>query len=494
MARKSVQYSETHAQYSKQADYQPPASSAHQPRKKSSPDFSGLSPDIAQLRQLSLDFGPEHAFKLIHGLHSAHVAICQKAQGEWHEKMVSHENAQFAAAAVSGAYDCYISQHGFSSRNRRIQSVRALTSCWADLDYYKVPGLADREPSEVLNAIMRALPWLPMPSLLFSSGQGAYIEWAFTRPLDAAQLDKWQQVMDALVTMLEPFGADHNAKDASRVLRIVGTVNSKSGRPVTAVETGPRIKFESLQCAVLDAFNEINARTQPADTTIVGSDNGCAQDATPRKPSNASDKQRAQSIKPYELALARLTDYKTLAQLRGKPRLTDGRHRFLYCFAISMCWYRADVQGVIDECASFAAEHFADARRYTAKRIGSVLERLEHKNMPRIWNGNRVANRYRLKNSTIIKMLAITPEEQRHMKTLINTQEKQRRREERRRAAGMVERAEYLATAEQRRDAVLELRRQGKAAATIAAELGMTRQRVYQILAAAQPDMFDGIE
>jgi hypothetical protein len=490
MARKGVQNSETRAEYSKPGSYQPDATAANQPQKKiSRPDFSGLSPTVQAARQLSLDFGAEQAFTLIHGGHAQHVAICQKAQGgKWHEKMVSHDMAQFAAVAVGGASDCYLSQNGFTSRNRRIQSLQALTSCWVDLDYYKIPQLADLSPAELMDAILIRLPWLPRPSALVSSGQGAYFEWVFDTPLPAERLDEWQAVMDALAEVLEPIGADWNAKDAARVLRIVGTVNSKSGRTVTVLAVGKKIRFETFRCAVLDGLAQVRQRREPdspAQPTPETESSDTGQHST------ATAAQRAQSIKPYELALARLIDYRKLAQLRGNPKLSDYRHRMLFCFAVSICWFVSDKRDAIAECEQFAADYFANPKQYTARRIGSVLERFEQKNMPRIWNGQRVANRYKLRNASIIRMLEITPAEQQHMKTLIDGNEKQRRRVERRRAAGMVERAEYLTTAQQRRDAVAELRLAGKASSVIAAELGMTRQHVNRIIAAAQGDLFE---
>lgn len=423
--------------------------------------------------------GVEDAFALIHGGHDAHVAVCHQAaqDGQWHERLLTHDDARFAVAAVNGAQDCYLSQHGFNGRNRRIQSLRVLTSCAIDLDYYHRPALAGLTPDAVMARIFARHAWLPQPSALFSSGRGAYLQWAFVQPLLAPQLADWQAVMDALVELLEPFGADPNAKDASRVLRIVGTVNSKSGRTVTAYQLGPRVPFETLHCAVLDAYRlDQQQRTLQQPPTA-------ASKRRSHRPLSMGAPGHTQVLKPYDLALARLIDYRTLAKLRGTPRLTDGRHRLLYAYAVSMCWFRTDVAGVIAECESFAAKYFADAQYYTVRRIKSVLERLEHQAMPRIWNGRPVANRYRIKNSTLIRLLDITADEMRHLQTLIDYPERQRRRAVRRRAAGVIERAVYLRNAEQRRAAILTLSAQGKTARVIAAELRVSRAQVYRILA-----------
>jgi hypothetical protein len=497
MARKSVRNSEARADYSIQGIHKPDSTAAIQPasqsEKFSSSRFAGLSPAVQAERQLSLDFGAEQAFSLIHGGHSYHVAVCQKTaagtqEEKWHQKIVAHHMAQFAAVAVGGMPDCYMSQHGCSNRRRNIEEVQALTSCAIDMDYYKIPALAQLSPVDVLARIKTNLPWLPSLSALVSSGQGFYLEWVFDEPLPASRLCEWQAVMDALIETLEPWGADSAARAASQVLRIVNSVNSKSGRTVTVLEVGQRVQFEAFRCAVLDglalARQAAQADNQP-DSITEPKSNATGQHRTP------TAAQRAQAVKPYELALARLTDYRTLAQLRGNPKLTDYRHRMLFCFAVSMCWFVSDRRDVIAECEQFAADYFAGAKRYTARRLGSVLERLEQRDMARIWNGRRVANRYKLRNDTIIRMLDITADEMQHMKTLINGEEKQRRRVERRRAAGMVERGEYLADAEQRRQVVMNLRKQGMKASVIASELGMARSHVYRILAAAQRDMFD---
>jgi len=87
-------------------------------------------------------------------------------------------------------------------------------------------------------------------------------------------------------------------------------------------------------------------------------------------------------------------------------------------------------------------------------------------------------------NETLIDMLDITEEEQRHLQTIIGTNEKyrrnnERRRKERRNSNGLTQREQ------QREDnikMVKELREQGLTQTETAKKLGITQGRVSQIL------------
>ena len=445
--------------------------------------FAGLSDAVQAERQGSLELGHPQVVDLLHGGHGRYVALCQRTDSGWHERMLKQDLAAFAGAALSGLPDAYLSQNGFIGRNRRITSVRALTSCWLDVDYYNVPTLANLDPDTVLARIQTEHPWLPKPTAAFNSGRGIYLDWIFPTPLTRDQLPAWQAVQDAITGAFAEYGADWAARDASRVLRIVGTVNSKSDRIVQPIAIGPAIEFERFRCAVMDGIAEARRNAKSPDPT----DSTNPTENTRRQ---ASEAQRAQSIKPYDLAMARMNDYRTLAQLRGTPRLTDCRHRMLYAYAISCAWFASDPRAFIAEVEGFARDHFANPRKYIASRVGTILERFEHRHMPRIWNGKQVANRYRIRNDTIIRMLDITPSEMEHMQTLINHDERQRRREERRRAAGMQDRGDYLADAEQRRRVVMQLRQEGRKPREIADLTDLTKRRVNQIIREAQADMF----
>lgn len=446
--------------------------------------FNDLSPAVqAARRQLHLDADAKASFQRMHGHHNAHIAICNKSGGIWHQKLVTHEEAEFAVAAIAGAPDCYLSVNGFrNNHSRTVANVSALTAVWLDLDIYNVPALAqlpELSAECLLEKIMACHPWLPTPTLIIHSGRGFYFKWALVTPLPREKLGEWQAVMAALVELFAPFGADPVAKAASQVLRIVGTINSRSGKTVTAIETGPRVPFEPLQCAVLDAHWRHRQLTRTPVAPMA------TAESAPKRPLPGA-RQRAQIIQPYRLALARLHDYQHLARLRGTPLLTDYRHRLLFCYAVSAAWYRTDRAGLAEELDGFAAEHFADANRYTVNRVRSVLDRLGETPMQSVGIGQD--RRYRLSNDTIITMLEITLDEQRQFECIISPAERNRRREERRRAEGRITRADYLATAARHREAVLQLKRQGLSSSLIAATLGLSKRHVNRILRTEQSD------
>lgn len=81
-----------------------------------------------------------------------------------------------------------------------------------------------------------ALLWakLPYPSLAISTGRGLALVWRH-EPVSKHVLPKWARCQQCIIEALEELGADPGAKDAARVLRLVGTYNSKSGTLVEII-------------------------------------------------------------------------------------------------------------------------------------------------------------------------------------------------------------------------------------------------------------------
>lgn len=441
---------------------------------------------------------PREHFDAIHGQHTANVAyLAIPAKGKPHERTFPSEETRFVMemAPDMNGMDLYFSQSGFH-RRRVLAQVAVLPGLWLDLDSYKDPRLRRVGPLELLGRAQARYPALPTPTLVISSGRGAYFDWAFERPLPPADHAQWQWVIDGLIAMFKDFGADPACRDATRVLRIVGGTNQKNGREVTGYRTGTPVTFEEMRQAVLGYAGAVRTietpkaptleheqrttskptpgkNAEPASTTLGRAEPGHAQPQT--------EKQARTLLDPYRLHRTRLDDYATLAKLRG-GKLTDCRARMLFAVAASLVWFLGDESRLDVELRDFAQEHFENPAKYGPGRVKAVIDRLKLDQggiVVSVWEGLRVPNRYRMTNRYLIDLLEITPGEQAGLRTIIGPEEKAWRRAKK---AGTMSREEFEAPAKERRKRIQELHGEGLSQAEIAEALDTDRRRVSEAL------------
>jgi hypothetical protein len=102
---------------------------------------------------------------------------------------------------------------------------------FVDVDSYKVEWSKGKTPEQQAASFIyfceqEGIPW---PSLIIFSGRGLQAKWLLEYSIPRAVLLRWNACQKRLVDRLASYGADPAAKDAARVLRLVETVNSKSG-------------------------------------------------------------------------------------------------------------------------------------------------------------------------------------------------------------------------------------------------------------------------
>jgi len=425
---------------------------------------------------LQLENTQEH-FNSIHRKHKEDVAVCSLENKKWEQKIYAHDSALFAemSLAVNSDIDVYQSQNGFNRdatyKRRTIQNVTALNSFFVDLDVYNIPELTNISLDDLLDKVMAEFPWLRVPTAVFSSGQGYYFQWVFPKTISRNKLSQWQATEEMLVELLKPFGADIQAKDASRVLRVVGSTNTKNGELVAGYkQTGGEVKFDTFRNLILrEGAKVIDSR----------------KEVIPGKPKRQSTaKQKEQYLRDLNLMSARIDDCHKLAQLRQSPAMSDYRHRLAFVHAVSCTAFCSNPQQAMYEIDSFSQQHFRESDNYTSKRFKTAIDRMYEKQrrVTRIYEGRIVDSVYRLTTKTIIANLDITAEEQTLLKTFICKQEKDRRLELKNRAKGIIPREQYLAISEDRRQQALELEGCYYSQADIAKELGVTRQAVGYML------------
>jgi hypothetical protein len=345
---------------------------------------------------------------------------------------------------IPGEPDIYLTMNRFTGRRKALQQhVCELSTIFTDIDYYDVPELAGRTPGAVFELVLERLrcAGIPDPSLAICSGQGLYAGWLHY-PVGWKELPRWQECQYRIWQILKSLGADPRARDVARVLRLVGTINSKNSGPVYALrDAGPRLPFEELATSILRA-DLVKDEEQPgADLYDLR-----AQRAT-RREYKAPRRRTERS-----LWLARWVDLQTLRRLRyGAEQMGDFRDRLLFVAGVALSWitdppepefFERELRGLAEEWAGW------DEGRSRAK-LQAVLERVRMVagGQTVTWQGVEVDPRYRFRTEIIVQWLDITLAEQREMFNLIGADEKRRRntesKREKRRAAGAQPRAQY---------------------------------------------------
>jgi len=408
--------------------------------------------------------------------------------------------------------DAYVAQNEFFKPNRRAVNCWRLTSCYVDLDTYKLAGLNGLHAEALGDLLLRHCDdaRIPPPSVIVYSGRGLQAKWLLEHPVPRAALPRWQALQDELGSRLEPLGADLRALDASRVLRLVGTVNSRSGEVVRLVHV-QRIPTHGASrgaggvsvYAFDNFFDELLPLTRQelaheravllekqslVESTSKGRENPKQTHPVPSRLGQlqlvgAHRLGAARRLIPSVLAWDRLADLRKLAELRhGAGGLPSGqRNLFVFlgaCFLASALVtpsFRAEVRELGQEFApGWSPQELESCISSVHKRLqaASSGERVD-------FLGRAVDPRYRFRNETLVEWLGITGDEMPQMKAMLSQDESRRRDRDRkqaqRRERGSVLRQEYLDEAQRKQAAARALKAQGQSVTQIAKSLGISR-------------------
>jgi hypothetical protein len=377
---------------------------------------------------------------------------------------------------TKGREERYISLNGFTFGERKTGELKQIRNIGIDLDQYKQDLSIEKGLDELQALIVSDI--IPEPNLVLVS-RG--IQLFYSIQGGAAPNMSWLSsfITEQYISKLKHIGADSNAKDLSRVMRVPNSMNERNGAIVKPEIWNPYpYTLQELQayCKPLDAF-KYRGKKKATIKRIA--------------PKNLSFF--------YKTNNARLVDLENLIQLRDGD-LTGYRNTFLYIYAYHqalICNSYADTEGflcnVFDRIRSTDRPMSkAEFRRTIKSAYEDSREFFEHYKA----NGFKVVNKLNdgiikpYKTTSLIEKLDITIEEQRqlnriHTGVVSKEKDTQRKRKERR-AAGVKSRSEYN---KQRQDHTKELAtkvksmdRQGIKKTVIAKELGISRKHVYKLL------------
>lgn len=339
--------------------------------------------------------------------------------------------------------DVYYSQNSFYKPQRRIDNIRQLRTLYVDLDVYNL-GMS---PEWVLGKLEFEYfgQTLPEPNMIIFSGRGLVLIWHI-EPIPYMAMPLWRAVENYFAEQLKEIGADTKATDPARVFRLAGSINSKNNAIVRAeCRHDYRYDIHQLQYDYLPELSpkKLAVKKKGRKTKIV----------------------RLFNI--YTLHLSRARDLAKLVELR-EGDVKGYRETILFLYRYWTCCFTDDPAKALDDTLSLNSEFL---HPLPEKEV-----RLATKSADKAWaaksdaKANELAKKmgypgagYNIPNQKIIEWLDITPEEQRHLSSIIDAAEKRRRnteaRRKKRREEGMRPIQEYI---EERKQQVLSTAEQLK--------------------------------
>jgi hypothetical protein len=201
----------------------------------------------------SIITSPEQHGQVLHGTGRGNVVVAQRNEGRWHELSVAVGDLAYVTRNLPGRADAYLSQNRFFGRRRTIGTLHELGALFTDLDYYNT-SFAGLNPAYLLHhLVLDALAdaKIPTPSFAVSTGRGLALVWLHTA-VPRQALPRWRACQRRIFEALQGYGADPMATDAARVLRLIGTQNSRTGTFVEALTgVGAVWDFDDLADEIL---------------------------------------------------------------------------------------------------------------------------------------------------------------------------------------------------------------------------------------------------
>ena len=306
---------------------------------------------------------------------------------QWHYKYLQLLELKFKE------HNVYITLNTFYKTYRRLEYLKELKALFIDLDTYKT-GFTKEQILMNLND-NHFKQSIPIPNLIIDSGRGLYLIWLINK-VPSMALPLWKAVEEYFYKTLKEFGADRQALDATRILRVPGSINSKTNTEVKIID----------EYNYLYDLREIQNEYMPELSEKVSVRRG--------RPKKVLFVYRERS-----LYYARLQDIIKLCELREYD-LKGHRELILFLYRYYSCYFTEDIEKALHdtlEVNSIFKQTLGEKEVIRATRSAETVYKDQNKD-------------YKYKNETLINLLEISDIEQKEMLTIISKEEYKRRNNE----------------------------------------------------------------
>ena len=341
---------------------------------------------------------------------------------QWHYKYAQLKDLEFTGENI------YITLNTFYKPCRRLENVKELNCLYIDLDYYKTGKVR----SQILMDLEKNYfnKKIPIPNYVLDSGRGLYLIWRINK-VPSQALPLWKAIQDYFYNQLKSLGADRQALDSTRILRVPNSINSKSNTVVSIIE----------QYDYVYDLREIQNNFLPT--------------LKPKEKKKGRPNKINFIYRERSLYYARIQDIIKLCELREYD-LKGHREIILFLYRYYLCSFTEDLTKALNDVLELnnmfrqplKENEVIKATRSTEK---CYLDKIKE---------------YKYKNDTLIELLEISEEEQTYMTTIISKAEYKRRKrirnkknyQEQLKAQGKLSKKEEIS---QRKAKIKSLREQG---------------------------------
>ncbi|EGT4142459.1 DNA-binding response regulator [Clostridium perfringens] len=310
--------------------------------------------------------------------------IDKKGYSQWHYKYAELKELDMSDENI------YITLNTFYKPCRRLENIKELNTLFIDLDYYKT----GKTKAQILMDLEKNYfnQRIPTPNYVIDSGRGMYLIWLINA-VPSQALPLWKAVQDYLYKQLKEFGADRQALDATRILRVPGSINSKSKTVVS----------------ILDEYDYIYDLREIQ--------NGFLPELKPYEKKKGRPSKINFIFRERSLYFGRIQDIIKLCELR-EYNLKGHREIILFLYRYYLCSFTEDTQKALNDVLELNSMFRQPLRENEVTRATMSAERC-------YLDKNK---QYKYKNETLIELLEITEEEQKYMIIIISKEEYKRRK------------------------------------------------------------------
>lgn len=319
--------------------------------------------------------------------------------------------------------DYYITLNDLKSHERTSSNVIAFNGFMVDIDY-KDKGLTEQAALHLAYDIMKQKN-IFQPSMIFSSGRGFWLVWKIESVVNGTSniSRAWQQVQSDLVNAFNGIGADSAVTAPNNLMRMPASVNQKNGQATHLID------YTGNEYTLRNFIDEVST-----------------YDATKKKRSTGKVNHL---FNEHNLNMTRYHDILKFIELRSFD--IKGQRNVLLFLARNFLNLTGinGASGLIEELNQ------------------KLIEPLTSKELAYL---NKDSKKYFYTNKRLVEVMDITPDEQRHMKTIISSSERARRIKERNRRYYAPIKKKNQTKRQQRDQLIMDLVNQGLTQATVAKE------------------------